>query len=201
MKKIIVTLFIVLGTAWFLFGQCPTVDYFATDGPGFIQLSSPQSNPCIESFCERRAGTASIEFSDLPDFELVLVAPFPVSVVWHKASCDSILLTQCVPLRVSGDTMVFGTNFAGYRIATIFSDTIAEIWSVVQPSTTLPYPTYSFCNFQSLVALQAPKTRETEGVLTSITGVPVGNNPPAGIYLEVYPDEAGKKPRLVRVLR
>jgi len=201
MKKILITLFVVLGTAWCLFGQCPAVDYFATDGPGFVQLSSPQINPCMESFCGKRVGTASIEFLDLPDFELIVVTPFPVSVIWHKADCDSILLTQCAPLRSSGDTMIFGTNFAGYRIATIFSDTIAQIWTVAQPSTALPSPTYSFCDFQSLVALQVPETRETEGVLTTITGVPVGNNPPAGIYLEVYPDEAGKKPRLVRVLR
>jgi len=156
MKKILITLFIVLGATYWLFGQqCPTVNYFATDGPGFINLSQPQNSPCMAKFCEKYIGTASVEFPTIGPFELVVVAPFPVSVVWHHPDCDSIILVQCTPTRTSVDTMVFGVDDSGYRIATLFSDTVAQIWTVVAPSNNLPQAAPFYCAGQTVLSTEA----------------------------------------------
>ncbi len=163
MKKILITLFVVLGTAWCLFGQCPPVNYFATDGPGFINLSPPQNSPCMAKFCEKHIGTASIEFSAMDPFELIVVTPFPVSVVWHHSDCDSIILEQCYPIATAGDTMTFGVNVSGYRIATLFSDTVAQIWTVVAPSSNLPQAADFYCAGQAI--LNTEPARETTQVI------------------------------------
>jgi len=156
MKKILITLFIVLGAAYWLFGQqCPAVNYLATDGPGFINLSPPQNSPCMAKFCEKYIGTASVEFPAMDPFELVVVAPFPVSVIWHHSDCDSIILEQCTPIRTVGDTMVFGVNSSSYRIATLFSDTVAQIWTVVAPSSNLPQASPFYCAGQAILSTEA----------------------------------------------
>ncbi len=193
MKKLIITLFVVLGTAYWLFGQCPPVNYFATDGPGFINLSPPQNSPCMAKFCERHVGTASIEFSAMDPFELIVVAPFPVSVVWHYPDCDSIILVQCTPIRTSGDTMVFGVDDSGYRIATLFSDTVAQIWTVVTPSNNLPQAAPFYCAGQTVLSTEAAGNT-TEVIYKRLDNGLIYTTPlPAGIYVAETFFPAGRK--------
>jgi len=194
MKKILITLFIVLGAAYWLFGQqCPTVNYLATDGPGFINLSPPQNSPCMAKFCEKYIGTASVEFPAMDPFELVVVAPFPVSVVWHYPDCDSIILVQCTPIRTSGDTMVFGVDDSGYRIATLFSDTVAQIWTVVAPSSNLPQAADFYCAGQAILNIE-PARETTQVTYKRLDNGLIYTTPlPAGIYVSETFFPAGRK--------
>lgn len=197
MKKLFITLFVVLGAAWCLFGQCPPVNYLATDGPGSINLSPPQNSPCMAKFCEKYIGTASVEFPAMPPFELVVVAPFPVSVIWHKTNCDSIILEQCTPIMTAGDTMVFGVNSSSYRIATLFSDTVAQIWTVVVPSNNLPQPAEFYCAGQGILNTDESRETTTESYRRLDDGLIYEKPLRAGMYVVETLFPAGRKLILV----
>jgi len=145
--------------------QCPVVGYEAADGPGFISLAPPIAPLCITEHCGMTTATASIHFDPGP-YDIIVVAPFPVSAVWHLANCDTVLLVQCQPYAQYGDTMLFSVGNTGERICTLFADTLATIWT-----QTLPW------------VIPAPESRQY--CPTMAVGVP---EPSAGeeSYMDIY---------------
>lgn len=59
--------------------------------------------------------------------------------------------------------MTFGVNVSGYRIATLFSDTVAQIWTVVAPSSNLPQAADFYCAGQTILSTE--DARETTQVI------------------------------------
>jgi len=211
MKKIIITLFIVLGTAFVLFGQC-TFDTLVNGGVNHQMAFS--AGESYQGSCNFGCEPDKYHCWQMPSGVNAQInvcgnisPPFTEIAVVITSECRWVHFSRC---QVIGDPIMAPFTMQAYtesdmQICAYWNSNETDSVGVFLKGYAIPAPVLSIIGDMdtcgTLTALQAPETWETEGVLTTITGVPVGNNPPAGIYLEVYPDEAGKKPRLVRVLR
>ena len=89
--------------------------------------------------------------------------------------------------------MTFGVSVSGYRIATLFSDTVAQIWTVVAPSSNLPQAADFYCAGQAILNTE-PARETTQVIYKRLDNGLIYTTPlPAGMYVSETLFPAGRK--------
>ena len=211
MKKIIITLFIILGTAFVLFGQSIPVPQDTLLNGGQLVFSTGDT---YQGECTFGCNADKYKCWQMPpsmDTQIAICGnvapPFTDIAVVITSERRCITYASC---QMIGDPIMAPFAMQAYieadmQICVFWNSNETDSVGAFVKGFTISAPELNVIGDMdtcgTLTTLDPPSVGNSKGVLTSITGVPVGSNPPAGIYLNTYPDEAGKKPRLVRVLR
>ena len=201
MKKLVITLFVVLGTAWWLFGQCPPMDTTISTGINVVGLTmdaAPSASLCREDNCQLSvSGQYAIRVTSQSASNTINYGLYMASsqVLIFDSTCQYKLLDTCgtwiAPKAIYLSTSITaGRNF----VVVIFPDGSGQdtdAYIDVSPAAAGIYGTHIPC--------QIPLSTEAAGNTTQVTYKRLDNGLiyttplPAGMYVSETLFPAGRK--------
>lgn len=192
MKKIVITLFVILGAAYWLFGQCPPMDTSISTGANVVALSmsgAPSASLCREDNCALSvSGQYAIRVTSQSASNAINYGLYMASsqVLIFDSTCQYKLLDTCGRWIAPEATYLSTSITAGRNfVVVIFPDGSGqdtEAYIDVSPATVGAYGTHIPCQ----IPLNTDGVQET----TTITYRSLGNGViyavplPAGMYVE-----------------